>query len=111
MPISQINISSDNVKVRDIALRTGHVELEVVPKTDNGSPAKQWKKRGLHFGLWDQELCIDVFELFLDFEPDTAIKEATERIWGWLGRKDVMIQISDGDSPHDFDVYVLGRDH
>jgi hypothetical protein len=105
---AQIEISRDNVKVRDIAIRPKHVEIEIVPKSkDPDKPMRQWKARGIHLGLWDYDLVRKISSMFGTVQNghEYAVHEATEAIFDWLA-SGVVFEISAAESPHDFDVSV-----
>jgi len=103
---AQIEISRDSVKIRDIAVRPGHVEMEIVPKAkDPDKPMRQWKSRGIHLGLWDDELVKRISYLFLNVENghEFAIHTAGLAIFDWF-ETGVFFEVSAAESPHDFDV-------
>jgi len=104
---AQIEISRDSVKVRDIAIRPGHVEIEIIPKSkDPDKPMRQWKARGIHLGLWDIDLVKKISSIFLPpLGMESAIYEATETIFAWF-ETGVVFEFAGAESPHDFDVSV-----
>ena len=105
MARAQIEIDRTNVKVRDIAIRPGHIEIEIIPKSkDPDKPMRQWKSRGLHLGLWDKELVVHICDLFLHTDNhETAIYESIDVVFDWF-KSGVKFEISSAESPHDFDV-------
>lgn len=108
MPRAQIEISRDSVKVRDIAIRPRHIEMEIIPKSkDPDKPIRQWKSRGIHLGLWDPDLLKQISELFIRAAGhENAIHWATEEIFSWFDRG-VVFEFASAESPHDFDVTLL----
>lgn len=105
---AQIEISRDSVKVRDIAIRPSHVEIEIIPKSkDPDKPMRQWKSRGIHLGLWDYELVRKISGFFGTVQNghEYAVHEATEAIFDWF-KTGVVFEIAAAESPHDFDVSV-----
>jgi hypothetical protein len=103
---AQIEVSRGRFKIRDIAVRPGHVEMEIVPKAkDPDKPMRQWKSRGIHLGLWDDELVKRISYLFSNVENghEFAIHTAGLAIFDWF-ETGVVFEISAAESPHDFDV-------